>query len=116
MGKAYARIPPAELESLLNGYGYHVYTVEGDDPKLVHGQLAGTLDAITAEIAGIQRRARVEGVTARPRWPVLVLRTPKGWTGPKVVDGEPVEGTWRAPDADTGRAGQRRAPTTATRR
>jgi xylulose-5-phosphate/fructose-6-phosphate phosphoketolase len=91
-----ARIPPAELESLLNGYGYHVYTVEGDDPKLVHGQLAGTLDAITAEIAGIQRRARVEGATARPRWPVLVLRTPKGWTGPKVVDGEPVEGTWRA--------------------
>src|SRR5580692_7427724 len=91
-----ARIPPAELESLLNGYGYHVYTVEGDDPKLVHGQLAGTLDAITAEIAGIQRRARVEGATARPRWPALVLRTPKGWTGPKIVDGEPVEGTWRA--------------------
>ena len=91
-----ARIPPAELESLLTGYGYHVYAVEGDDPKLVHEQLAGTLDAIVTEIHDIQRRARVDGDTERPRWPALVLRTPKGWTGPKVVDGKPVEGTWRA--------------------
>src|ERR1700724_2811245 len=91
-----ARIPPAELESLLTGYGYRVYTVEGDDPKLVHEQLAGTLDAIVTEIGDIRRRARAEGATERPRWPVLVLRTPKGWTGPKVVDGLPVEGTWRA--------------------
>ena len=91
-----ARIPPDELDSLLTGYGYHVYTVEGDDPKLVHEQLAGTLDTIVAEIQEIQRRARVDGDTERPRWPALVLRTPKGWTGPKVVDGKPVEGTWRA--------------------
>ncbi|MEI4878555.1 hypothetical protein, partial [Klebsiella pneumoniae] len=63
---------------------------------LVHEQLAGTLDAIITEIHDIQRRARVEGDTERPRWPALVLRTPKGWTGPKVVDGKPVEGTWRA--------------------
>ena len=91
-----ARIPPDELEALLTGYGYHVYTVEGDDPKLVHEQLAGTLDAIVTEIHDIQRRARAEGDTERPRWPALVLRTPKGWTGPKFVDGKPVEGTWRA--------------------
>src|ERR1700742_3514561 len=91
-----ARIPADELESLLTGYGYHVYLVEGDDPKLVHEQLAGTLDAIVTEIADIQAQARGEGNPERPRWPVLVLRTPTGWTGPKVVDGEPVEGTWRA--------------------
>src|SRR6201996_4242204 len=91
-----ARIPAPELEALLTGYGYHVHTVEGDDPKLVHEQLAGTLDAIVTEIHDIQQRARMEGDTSRPRWPALVLRTPKGWTGPKVVDGKPVEGTWRA--------------------
>ena len=91
-----ARIPDAELESLLAGYGYHVYTVAGDDAKLVHEQLAGTLDAIVTEIHDIQRRARVDGATERPRWPALVLRTLKGWTGPKFVDGKPVEGTWRA--------------------
>ena len=91
-----ARIPPDELEALLTGYGYHVYIVEGDDPKLVHEQLAAALDAIVTEIHDIQRRARVDGNTERPRWPALVLRTPKGWTGPKYVDGKPVEGTWRA--------------------
>src|SRR5262249_5427739 len=107
-----ARIPPQELESLLTGYGYHVHVVEGDDPKLVHEQLAGTLDAIVAEIGDIQRRARGEGDTTRPGWPALVLRTPKGWTGPKVVDGKLVEGTWRAhqvPIADArGNADHRR--------
>jgi len=91
-----ARIPRDELESLITGYGYHVYTVEGDDPKLVHQELAATLDSIVTEIHDIQRRARDGGDPARPRWPALVLRTPKGWTGPKVVDGRPVEGTWRA--------------------
>ena len=91
-----ARIPHAELESLLRGYGYAVHTVEGDDPKLVHQQLAGTLDAVIEEIRGIQRRARSEGDLSRPAWPVIILKTPKGWTGPKVVDGLPVEGTWRA--------------------
>jgi len=91
-----ARIPAAELESLLRGYGYHPYTVEGDDPKLVHQQLAATMDAVVAEIRAIQRRAREDSDLTRPAWPCIVLRTPKGWTGPKVVDGLPVEGTWRA--------------------
>jgi len=91
-----ARIPHSELESLLRGYGYAVYTVEGDDPKLVHQQLAGTMDAVIDEIRAIQRRARSEGDLTRPTWPAIVLKTPKGWTGPKFVDGLPVEGTWRA--------------------
>src|SRR5712691_9647475 len=91
-----ARIPHEELESLLRGYGYTPYTVEGDDPKLVHQQLAATMDQVIAEIRAIQHRARVDGDLSRPAWPVIVLRTPKGWTGPKVVDGLPVEGTWRA--------------------
>jgi len=91
-----ARIPDEELEALLTGYGYRVYSVEGDDPKLVHQQLAATMDAAIDEIRAIQRRARADGDLTRPAWPVIVLRTPKGWTGPKVVDGLPVEGTWRA--------------------
>ncbi len=91
-----ARIPDHELDSLLEGYGYRVYRVAGDDPDLVHQQLAATLDTVADEIAAIQRRARDDGDQTRPRWPVIVLQTPKGWTGPKVVDGLPVEGTWRA--------------------
>ncbi|MGH3183974.1 MAG: phosphoketolase, partial [Streptosporangiaceae bacterium] len=94
-----ARIPAEELESLLRGYGYAVHMVEGDDPKLVHQQLAATMDAAIGEIRAIQRRARQDGdlnPQARPAWPAIVLKTPKGWTGPKVVDGLPVEGTWRA--------------------
>jgi len=91
-----ARIPDEELDSLLEGYGYQVYRVTGDDPHLVHQQLAATLDAVADEIAAIQRRARDDGDQTRPRWPMIVLQTPKGWTGPKIVDGLPVEGTWRA--------------------
>jgi xylulose-5-phosphate/fructose-6-phosphate phosphoketolase len=91
-----ARIPAHELESLLHGYGYAVHVVEGDDPKLVHQQLAATMDAAVAEIHAIQRRARVDGDLSRPAWPAIVLKTPKGWTGPKEVDGLRVEGTWRA--------------------
>jgi xylulose-5-phosphate/fructose-6-phosphate phosphoketolase len=91
-----ARIPHSELEWLLRGYGYSVRTVEGDDPKLVHQQLAATMDAVIAEIREIQERARARGDVTRPAWPAIVLKTPKGWTGPKVVDGLPVEGTWRA--------------------
>jgi xylulose-5-phosphate/fructose-6-phosphate phosphoketolase len=91
-----ARIPHPELEWLLRGYGYSVRTVEGDDPKLVHQQLAATMDAAITEIREIQERARARGAVTRPAWPVIVLKTPKGWTGPKVVDGLPVEGTWRA--------------------
>ena len=91
-----ARIPHEELESLLRGYGYTVHTVEGHDPKLVHQQLAATLDTVIGEIRAIWRRAREEGDLTRQAWPVIVFKTPKGWTGPKVVDGLPVEGTWRA--------------------
>jgi xylulose-5-phosphate/fructose-6-phosphate phosphoketolase len=91
-----ARIPDEELDALLTGYGYRVYRVAGDDPDLVHQQLAATLDTVADEIAAIQHHARADGDESRPRWPVIVLQTPKGWTGPKVVDGLPVEGTWRA--------------------
>jgi xylulose-5-phosphate/fructose-6-phosphate phosphoketolase len=91
-----ARIPHRELTSLLNGYGYQVHWVEGDDPKLVHQQLAATMDTVIKEIHAIQRRARQDSTATRPLWPAIVLKTPKGWTGPKVVDGLPVEGTWRA--------------------
>ena len=76
-----ARIPHAELESLLRGYGYEVHTVEGDDPKLVHQQLAATLDAVIEKIRAIQARARAQGDPSRPAWPAIVLKTPKGWTG-----------------------------------
>ncbi len=91
-----ARIDDDELDALLRGYGHTPYLVEGDDPATVHRQLAATLDTVFDEITRIQRAAREDGATERPRWPMIVLRTPKGWTGPKVVDGLPVEGTWRA--------------------
>jgi xylulose-5-phosphate/fructose-6-phosphate phosphoketolase len=91
-----ARIPEEELRSLMEGYGYAPRFVTGDDPQLVHQELAATLDEITDEIAEIQRAAREDGVTERPAWPMIVLRTPKGWTGPKVVDDLPAEGTFRS--------------------
>ncbi|MGA2042076.1 MAG: phosphoketolase family protein [Roseiarcus sp.] len=93
-----ARIGRQELTSLMQGYGYEPHFVEGDDPDTVHQSLAATLDAILARIREIQGAARAPGAAplARPRWPMIVLRTPKGWTGPKFVDGKPVEGTWRA--------------------
>ncbi len=91
-----ARIPDDELTSLLEGYGHHVHWVSGDDPVEMHRAMATTLDAAVGEIVEIQRRARADGDVARPRWPMIVLRSPKGWTGPKFVDGLPVEGTWRA--------------------
>ncbi|MDP9342988.1 MAG: phosphoketolase family protein [Actinomycetota bacterium] len=91
-----ARIPQEELRALMEGYGHHPYFVEGDDPAAMHQQMAATLDEVVQEIHDIQRTARERGTAARPRWPMIVLRTPKGWTGPKEVDGEPVEGTWRA--------------------
>ena len=91
-----ARIPHEELESLMIGYGYQPYFVEGADPRQMHQLMAATLDAATAEIKAIQRRARSEGVTERPRWPMIVLRSPKGWTGPKEVDGKKTEGYWRS--------------------
>ncbi len=90
-----ARISRQELTELLRGYGYDPHFVEGDDPALVHQSLAGTLDVVLAKIKSIQSVARA-GSTERPRWPMIVFKTPKGWTGPKFVDGKPVEGTWRA--------------------
>jgi xylulose-5-phosphate/fructose-6-phosphate phosphoketolase len=91
-----ARIGDDELTALLTGYGYRPYLVDGSDPATMHQLLAATLDEIFDRIAQIQRSAREDGVTERPQWPMIVFRTPKGWTGPKHVDGLPVEGTWRA--------------------
>jgi xylulose-5-phosphate/fructose-6-phosphate phosphoketolase len=92
-----ARIPHAELESLMRGYGYEPFTLEGDDPLGMHQQAAAVFDKIFDRIAEIQKSARAaKGPIERPAWPMLILRTPKGWTGPKIVDGKPVENTWRA--------------------
>jgi xylulose-5-phosphate/fructose-6-phosphate phosphoketolase len=92
-----ARIGRDELTDLLRGYGHEPYVVEGDEPALVHQRLAATLDTVLARIKEIQAAARSDAAQVeRPRWPMIVLRTPKGWTGPKFVDGKPVEGTWRA--------------------
>jgi xylulose-5-phosphate/fructose-6-phosphate phosphoketolase len=92
-----ARISKEELTELLRGYGYEPHFVEGSDPAILHQVLAGTLDIILARIREIQHAARsAPGTMERPRWPMIVFRTPKGWTGPKFVDGLPVEGTWRA--------------------
>jgi xylulose-5-phosphate/fructose-6-phosphate phosphoketolase len=91
-----ARIPPGELRALMEGYGYAPHFVEGDEPEAMHQLMATTLDEVTGEIAEIQRRARERGEQERPRWPMIVLRTPKGWTGPKVVDGLPAEGSFRS--------------------
>ncbi|WP_327152420.1 phosphoketolase family protein [Nocardia sp. NBC_01329] len=91
-----ARIPETELVSLLRGYGYEPLLVAGKDPAQVHQDMAGAMDACLERIAQIQRAARDGSDPTRPRWPMIVLRTPKGWTGPPVVDGKPVEGTFRA--------------------
>jgi xylulose-5-phosphate/fructose-6-phosphate phosphoketolase len=91
-----ARIGDAELTSLLEGYGHSVLWVSGDDPAQMHRLMAAALDRAIGEITAIQRAARAGGSAVRPHWPLIVLRTPKGWTGPKTVDGLPVEGTWRA--------------------
>jgi len=91
-----ARIPHEELDALFRGYGYEPHFVEGDDPEEMHQRMAATLDAVLREIRGIQSEARTRGFTRRPRWPMIVLRSPKGWTGPVTVDGKAVEGTFRA--------------------
>jgi len=91
-----ARIPREELEQLLRGYGHAPRFVEGDDPARMHQQMAAALDDAFDEIRRIQQDARSGGHGERPRWPMIVLRSPKGWTGPKEVDGVPVEGTFRA--------------------
>ncbi|MEU7968676.1 phosphoketolase family protein [Streptomyces sp. NPDC049097] len=91
-----SRLPEPELDELLRGYGHEPITVAGDDPVQVHRALAQAFDEALDRIALLQRTAREEDVTQRPHWPMIVLRTPKGWTGPAEVDGVPVEGTWRA--------------------
>lgn len=91
-----ARISHKELEQLFLGYGWEPYFVEGDDPTRMHQKMADTLDTVIDEIKTIQRRARRSKDATRPRWPMIILNTPKGWTGPKKVDGLPVEGTFRA--------------------
>ncbi len=91
-----ARIPHDELAALMTGYGYKPYFVEGDEPELVHQQMAATLDTVVGEIQEIQRAAREDGKVERPLWPMIVLRTPKGWTGPKEADGHKTEGSWRS--------------------
>ncbi|MFN8390807.1 MAG: phosphoketolase family protein [Bdellovibrionota bacterium] len=90
-------IPHEELESLFIGYGYQPYFVEGEVPEEMHQRMAGVLDEVLDKIAAIQRAARESaGRPARPRWPMIVLRSPKGWTGPKLVDGKKAEGSWRS--------------------
>jgi len=99
-----ARIPHEELESLFHGYGYEPHFVEGEDPMQMHQAFAATLDTVVEKIQAIQKQARassqqhgVEGVHPEyPRWPMIILRSPKGWTGPKELDGKQVEGTWRS--------------------
>ncbi|HMA29719.1 MAG TPA: phosphoketolase family protein, partial [Thermoanaerobaculia bacterium] len=91
-----ARIPRGELAELLRGYGWEPLLVEGHEPAAMHRSMAVTLDRALDSIREIQSRARGSGRAARPRWPMVVLASPKGWTGPKTVDGKPVEGTWRA--------------------
>ena len=91
-----ARIGPDELEALLRGYGHEPLLVDTDDPLAVHELLADTLDRALDQIAEIQSAARAGRGQGRPRWPMIVLRTPKGWTGPKIVDGLPAEGSWRS--------------------
>jgi len=91
-----SRVPTEELTSLMQGYGWRPCFVEGDDPEMMHQQMAAALDECMAEIRSIWSAAREQGVTERPLWPMIVLRSPKGWTGPAEVDGHQVEGSWRA--------------------
>ena len=91
-----ARIEPEELDQFLRGCGWTPHFVEGDDPEQMHQLMAGALDQAVTEIGQYQDKARTSGDTARPRWPMIVLRSPKGWTGPKVVDGLQIEGTFRS--------------------
>ncbi len=91
-----ARISHKELEELMKGYGYKPYFVEGDDPKKVHVSFSATLDIVIQEIKEIQRKARMLKEIERPLWPMIILKTPKGWTGPKIIDGLQIENSWRS--------------------
>jgi xylulose-5-phosphate/fructose-6-phosphate phosphoketolase len=90
------RLSDKDLTQLFTGYGYKPYFVEGHEPEAMHQLMASTLDTIVDEIRAIQQNARSGHLDGEPIWPMIILRTPKGWTGPKIVDGKPVEGTWRA--------------------
>ncbi|HXX44446.1 MAG TPA: phosphoketolase family protein [Candidatus Acidoferrales bacterium] len=90
------RMTDTELTQLFSGYGYHAHFVEGHEPEKMHQRMANVLESVIEEIHVIQSGARASGKSNLPAWPMIVLRTPKGWTGPKIVDGKPVEGTWRA--------------------
>lgn len=92
----FARISREELEELFRGYGYKPYFVEGDDPMPMHRKMAETMDTVISEIQAIQHQARGNGSVCRPEWPMIILRTPKGWTCPKEVDGLQLEGSWRS--------------------
>ncbi len=91
-----ARISKRELEELFRGYGYKPYFVEGSDPEKMHQLMAATMDEVVQEIHRIQKKARAGGFKERPIWPMIIMKTPKGWTGPKEVDGKPTEGSWRS--------------------
>jgi xylulose-5-phosphate/fructose-6-phosphate phosphoketolase len=91
-----ARISRDELEALFRGYGYTPYFVEGDDPDTMHQCMAATLEIAIADIRAVQQQARASGKPERPRWPMIVLRSPKGWTGPKEINGHKAEGSWRS--------------------
>ena len=91
-----ARIPREELRDLLVGYGHEPFFVEGSEPEAMHQLMAATMDAVVERIRSIQQDARANGKTKRPRWPMIVLCSPKGWTGPKIVDGKKAEGSWRS--------------------
>lgn len=92
----FSRIPHDEIEDFFKGCGWKPYFVEGDDPMTMHRKMAETIDTVIEEIKAIQKHARETGDAERPKWPMIVLRTPKGWTGPKVVDGQKIEGSFRA--------------------
>jgi xylulose-5-phosphate/fructose-6-phosphate phosphoketolase len=91
-----ARISSKELQNLFAGYGYHAYVVEGSDPMTVHKKMASVMDTVIPEIESIQKKVRTRGLNGRPIWPMIILKTPKGWTGPAEVDGLKVEGFWRS--------------------
>ncbi|RYZ12526.1 MAG: phosphoketolase family protein, partial [Myxococcaceae bacterium] len=91
-----ARISPEELEALFVGYGYKPYFVEGSDPAQMHQKMAQTLEQAVEEIRALQKTARLTDTPTRPRWPMIILRSPKGWTGPKELDGHRLEGSWRS--------------------
>ncbi len=92
----FSRIPHDEIKSFFEGCGWKPYFVEGDDPMTMHEKMAETMDTVIEEIKAIQKHARDEQDPERPKWPMIILRTPKGWTGPKFVDGQQIEGSFRA--------------------